>query len=177
MRSNKAVRFFVVSKLEIVDLTQIDNTAVQLSWKINETIESALSSLQVQYRFIHPKTSWMATDELYNRSASQAIVSNLQPGQVFKFRLVGFDKDGRQLVISAAKRMTLELMKNRANTIVPEMIDASVTNDGQISVTWKVRGSQCLSNADVSLCSSCRTTPMVQTWTVSSSTIDLHDRK
>lgn len=171
------MRFFVVSKLDIVDLKQIDNTAVQLAWKINETIESALSTLQVQYRFIHPKTSWMATDELYNRSASQAIVSNLQPGQVFKFRLVGFDKDGRQLVISATKRMTLALMKNRANTIVPEMTDASVTNDGQISVTWKVCLSPCVSNALTSLCFSCRAVLMVQTWTVSSSTIDRRDRR
>ncbi|UJR15975.1 hypothetical protein I4U23_002894 [Adineta vaga] len=127
-----------VSKLEIVDIKQTDNNAIRLSWKINETIENYLSSIQVQYRFIHPKTSWMATDDRYNRSTNYAIIRNLQPSQTFKFRLVGFDMNGKQLVISAAKRITLEPMKTPMNSIVPEITEAWITNDGQIGLKWKL---------------------------------------
>ena len=119
-------------------MKQIDNNAVRLSWKINETIENYISSIQVQYRFIHPKTSWMATDDFYNRSTNYAVVQNLQPSQTFKFRLVGFDMNGKQLVISAAKRIALETMKNPINSIVPEITEAWITNDGQIGLKWKV---------------------------------------
>ncbi|CAF1508156.1 unnamed protein product [Adineta ricciae] len=127
-----------VSKLEIIDMKQIDNNAVRLSWKINETIENYISSIQVQYRFIHPKTSWMATDDFYNRSTNYAVVQNLQPSQTFKFRLVGFDMNGKQLVISAAKRIALVTMKNSINSIVPEITEAWITNDGQIGLKWKL---------------------------------------
>lgn len=124
--------------MEIIEIRQIDSNAIKLSWKINETIENSVSSIQLQYRFIHPKTSWIATNDLYNRSVSQAMINNLQRGQTYKIRLVGFDVNGKQLVISAAKRITLDSMKNQANLILPQITEAWVTNEGHISLRWKV---------------------------------------
>ncbi|CAF2401516.1 unnamed protein product [Rotaria sp. Silwood2] len=127
-----------VSKLEIIDINQIDNYAIKLFWKINETIENYLSSIQIQYRLIHPKTSWMTIDDFYNRSLNHAIISNLQQDQTYKFRLIGFDANGQQLVISAAKQFILKLIKNQPNTPLPQITDAWITNDGQISLKWQL---------------------------------------
>ncbi len=125
--------------MEIVDIHQIDNNAVQLLWKINETIENYLSSIQIQYRLTHPKTPWMSSEQFYNRSISQATIQNLQQDQTYKFRLIGFDINGKQLVISAAKRFTLDFIKKRPNIPVPQITDAWITNDDQISLKWQVR--------------------------------------
>ncbi|CAF0826168.1 unnamed protein product [Adineta steineri] len=127
-----------VSKLEIIDIHQIDNNAIKLSWKFNESIENHLNSIQIQYRFIHPKTSWMARDDIYNRSINHAIVNNLQSSQTYKFRLVGFDTNGKQFVISAAKRIALEFIRNQSNSILPQITEAWITNEGQISLKWKL---------------------------------------
>ncbi|CAF3607553.1 unnamed protein product [Rotaria sordida] len=127
-----------VSKLEIIDINQIDNYGIKLFWKINETIENYLSFIQIQYRLIHPKTSWMTIDEFYNRSLNYALINNLQQDQIYKFRLIGFDITGKQLVISAAKQFTLKLIKNQPNSPLPQITDAWVTNDGQISLKWQL---------------------------------------
>ncbi len=129
---------FSVSKLEIIDINQIDNNAIKLFWKINETIDNYLSSIQIQYRLIHPKTSWISSDEFYNRSINDAIIQNLQPDQTYKFRLIGFDSNGKQLVISAAKRFTLDFIKNQPNTPLPQITDAWITNDEHISLKWQI---------------------------------------
>ncbi|CAF4515098.1 unnamed protein product, partial [Rotaria sp. Silwood1] len=126
------------SKLEIIDINQIDNYAIKLFWKINETIENYLSSIQIQYRLIHPKTSWMIIDDYYNRSLNHAIINDLQQDQTYKFRLIGFDATGKQLVISAAKQFTLKLIKNLPNSPLPQITDAWITNDGQISLKWQL---------------------------------------
>jgi hypothetical protein len=127
-----------VLKLEIIDINQIDNNAIKLSWKINETIENYLSSIQIQYRLIYPRTSWMTSDEFYNRSINHAIIQNLQRDQTYKFRLIGFDINGKQLVISATKRFTLELIKNQPNLPLPQITDAWITNDEHITLKWQV---------------------------------------
>ena len=80
----------------------------------------------------------MATDDSYNRSMNQAIINNLQQEQTYKFRLIGFDVNGKQLVISAAKRITLESITKQPNSPVPKITDAWITNEGQISLRWKV---------------------------------------
>ena len=131
-------RFSLVSKLEIVDIHQIDSNAVKLLWKINETIENYLSSIQIQYRLMYPKTSWMKSEEFYNRSVNQATIQNLQQNQIYKFRLIGFDVNGKQLVISATKRFTLDFLKKQPNVPVPQITDAWITNDDQISLKWQV---------------------------------------
>ena len=125
--------------MEIVDIQQVDNNAVQLLWKFNETIENYLSSIQIQYRLTHPKTPWMSSEQFYNRSVSQATIQNLQQDQTYKFRLIGFDINGKQLVISAAKRFTLDFIKKQTNIPVPQITDAWITNDDQISLKWQVR--------------------------------------
>lgn len=119
----------LVSKLEIIHLNQIQSNAIELSWKINETIANSLQDIQVQYRPIHPKTSWMTVEQFYNRSIRHAVVNNLQQEQAYKFRLIGFDSQGKQLVISAAKRVNLQVViPSSSSSLSPEMSDAWVTN-------------------------------------------------
>jgi hypothetical protein len=128
----------LVSKLEIIDINQIDNNAIKLFWKINETIENYVNSIQIQYRLVHPKTPWMSAEDVYNRSMNYAIIKDLQQEQLYKFRLIGFDAHGKQLVISAAKRLILELIKNSP---VPQITEAWITQDEQIGLKWTVSDS------------------------------------
>ena len=116
---------------------------MQLSWKINETIENYLSSIQIQYRLTQPRTSWTASEELYNRSIDHATVDNLQPNRAYKFRLIGFDTNGKQLVISATKRFTLDVIKKPSNVPLIHITDAWITNDVQISLKWQVKTISC----------------------------------
>ncbi|CAF3138607.1 unnamed protein product [Rotaria socialis] len=140
----RGLRFNIpVSKLEIIDINQIDNYSIKLFWKINETIENYLSSIQIQHRLIHPKTSWTTIDDSYNRSMEHAIIDNLQQDQTYKFRLIGYDATGKQLVISAAKQVILKLMKNQPNPPIPQINEAWITNDQQINLKW-----QLLNNTD-----------------------------
>ena len=127
-----------VSKLEITAVHQINENTVELVWKINETIENHLQAIQVQYRLVHSKGIWMTASEFYNRSTDRASVSQLQSDQAYKFRLIGFDSRGKQLVISAVKRFTLEPNKYQLNLPLPEITDAWVTNDGHIALKWQV---------------------------------------
>jgi hypothetical protein len=124
-----------VSKLEIIHLNQVQLNAVELSWKINETIENSLHDIQVQHRPIHPKTQWTTVDQFYNRSMHHAVVTNLQRDQAYKFRLIGFDSQGKPLVISATKRVTLQAAFSPSFS--PEISDAWVTNEGHIGVRWQ----------------------------------------
>jgi len=127
-----------VSKLEIIDINQIDNQVVKISWKINETINNHVHSIQIQYRLTQPRISWSSYGNAYNRSIDYAIVANLQQDQTYKFRLIGFDIDGKQLVISATKRFTLETRKQSSNIPVPQITDAWITNDEHISLKWQI---------------------------------------
>lgn len=110
---------------------------MQLFWKINETIENYVSSIQIQYRIAQPRTPWMTSEELYNRSSNYATIDYLHPNQAYKFRLIGFDHNGKQLVISAAKRLTLNVIKKQSNEPLIHIIDAWITNDMQISLKWQ----------------------------------------
>jgi hypothetical protein len=128
----------LVFKLEIIHINQIDTRTIELFWKINETIEQNLHAIQIQYRLNHPKTSWITVNDIYNRSMQHAIVNELQQEQVYKFRLIGFDAHGKQLVISAAKRFALQSSNQPSHSPIPDITDAWVTNDGQIHVKWQV---------------------------------------
>jgi hypothetical protein len=81
----------------------------------------------------------VSLEEFYNRSISQATIRNLQQDQIYKFRLIGFDINGKQLVISATKRFALDFIKKQPNIPVPQITDAWITNDDQISLKWQVR--------------------------------------
>jgi hypothetical protein len=81
----------------------------------------------------------MISDDFYNRSINYAIIYNLQQNQTYKFRLIGFDINGKQLVISATKRFTLEFIKNQLNSPLPQITDAWITNDERITLKWQVR--------------------------------------
>ena len=125
---------------------QINENTVELVWKINETIENHLHAIQIQYRLLHSKGIWMTASEFHNRSVDRASVSQLQSDQPYKFRLIGFDSRGKQLVISAVKRFTLEPNKYQLNLPLPEITDAWVTNDGHIALKWQV--SSCIRPID-----------------------------
>src|SRR6185437_16134502 len=58
--------------------------------------------------------------------------------QTYKFRLIGFDVNGKQMVISATKRFTLNFIKNQQNSPLPQITDAWITNDEQISLKWQI---------------------------------------
>lgn len=119
-------------------MNQIDNYSIKLFWKVNETIENYISSIQIQYRIIQPKTSWMTIDEFYNRTIESAVVNNLQADQAYKFRIIGYDATGKQLVISAARQFALQVIKTQPNSPIPQINDAWITNDGQIAMKWEV---------------------------------------
>jgi hypothetical protein len=42
-------------------------------------------------------------------------------------------------VISAAKRFTLDFIKKQTNIAAPQITDAWITNDDQISLKWQVK--------------------------------------
>jgi hypothetical protein len=130
-------RFYLVSKLEIVDINQINNNAVELFWMSNETTEI---NIQIQYRLIYPKTSWITDNQIYNRSTTHGIISNLDIEQVYKFRLIAFDLNGKQLMLSSSKRFLLK-SENQFHLPIPQLTDAWITTEGQISLKWKVNDS------------------------------------
>lgn len=111
---------------------------MKLFWKINETIENYVSSIQIQYRVAQPRTHWMTSEKLYNRSKNHATIDHLHPNQAYKFRLIGFDNNGKQLVISAVKRLTLEVIKKQSNEPLIHITDAWITKDMQISLKWQL---------------------------------------
>ena len=94
--------------------------------------------LQIQYRLLHARTPWMTDNQFYNRSINTALVPNLQTEQTYKFRLVLFDSQGQQLLTSPIKRLTLKLLNNLP---VPQISDAWITSDGQVSLKWKLNDS------------------------------------
>ena len=111
---------------------------MKLFWKINETIENYVNSIQIQYRVAQPRTPWLTSEELYNRSSHHAMINNLHPNQAYKFRLIGFDNNGKQLVISAAKRLALDVIKKQSNEPLIHITDAWITKDMQISLKWQL---------------------------------------
>jgi hypothetical protein len=127
-----------VSKPEIIDINQLDNNVIELFWTNNENFQT---NIQIQYRLIAPKTSWLTDNKLYNHSITNGIISNLEPNQAYKFRLITFDLHGKQQIISSTKRFTLKFLKNQFNLPIPQITDAWITTDGQISLKWKVNDS------------------------------------
>ena len=129
--------FNLASTLEILDINQIDNNAIELFWINHEKIDS---NIQIQYRLVHPKSPWMIDSQIYNQSTTQAVLSNLQSSQIYKFRLITLDGNGKPIILSSSKRFPLRLL-NQPNLPVPQITDAWITNDGQISLKWKINES------------------------------------
>ena len=129
--------FPLASTLEIVDINQIDNNAIELFWIMHEKLDS---NVQIQYRLIQPKTPWITDSQIYNQSTTQAVLFNLQSNQIYKFRLITFDGNGKLLVLSSSKRFPLRLL-NQPSLPIPQITDAWITNDGQISLKWKINES------------------------------------
>ena len=77
---------------------------------------------------------------MYNQSTTQAILSNLQGNQIYKFRLVTLDGTGKPIVLSSPKRFPLRSL-NQPTLPIPQITDAWITNDGQISLKWKINES------------------------------------
>ena len=113
--------------------------SVELRWRVNDKIANDLYSVQAQYRLIPSKGSWTTVNDRHNRSIDRMIVNNLQQDQTYKFRLIGFDVDGQQLVISATKRFTLGSNYPSLDSASVEITDAWVTGDGHIGLKWRVR--------------------------------------
>jgi hypothetical protein len=57
--------------------------------------------------------------------------------QQYKFRLVAFDSNGKQPLFSPSRRFTLKV-SNQFNLPIPQITDAWITTDGQISLKWKI---------------------------------------
>ncbi|CAF0794767.1 unnamed protein product [Didymodactylos carnosus] len=135
-----------VIKIEIIDMVQIDNNAVDLFWEINGT--SDLNYVQVQYGLL--KNNWLTNDENLTTSVKHAIIDTLQAGYVYKFRLVGFDQQGQQIVSSSVRKLKLEYMDNNDhltkpvqsnmnnNSPIPRITDAWALQDGSIGVKWQL---------------------------------------
>lgn len=124
--------------MEITNIQQVADDAVELSWKANEKLNNILQLVQIRYRTIDSRGTWLTTNDFYNRSVETIIINNLRSGQTYKFRLVGFDNQGKQLVISATKRLYLEGNLPLMHLPLAEITDAWVTNDGQINLKWRV---------------------------------------
>ncbi|CAF3480642.1 unnamed protein product [Rotaria sp. Silwood1] len=124
-------------KLEILDINQINNNAIELYWKTNELIELYI---QIQYRLNSPKAIWITDKEIYNHTITHGIISNLEYDQTYRFRLVAFDSNGKQLIISLPKRITLKFL-NQFSLPIPQITDAWITTDGKISLKWKINDS------------------------------------
>ena len=88
---------------------------------------------------MYPKATWTTDNEVYNHSVTRGHIGHLQTDQTYKFRLLAFDAHGKQIMISSTKRLSL---KFSAHLPVPQITDAWITNDGQISLKWKVNDSQ-----------------------------------
>ena len=131
-------KVFLVFKLEISDIEQIDNYSIKLFWKIKEDIEKSLNSIQIQYRLIHSNTSWVKINHFYNHSINYTVIDNLQSNRTYKFRLIGFDINGQQLVIGDVKQYLLKLIANQLDLPSIKITDAWITNDGRIRLKWKV---------------------------------------
>ena len=129
--------YYLGGKLDIVEINQVNNNAVELFWKINEKIDA---SIQIQYRLIYPKTAWITDDQVYNQSTTHGSISNLENDQVYKFRLIAFDINGKQMMISTAKRFIIKPF-NQLNLPIPQITDAGITSDGQINLKWHINES------------------------------------
>lgn len=123
------------NKLEIVQIHQLDDRTVEISWKTDESVEA---EVQVQYRLMHGKLPWNAMNQLYNHSINHAVVSDLQSEQTYRFRLLAFDAHGQQMMSSLIKRFTLKAVNHLP---IPQITDAWITNEGQISLKWKLNDS------------------------------------
>lgn len=123
-----------VSKIELTDISQIDSNTVELTWIDNEKLPT---NIQIQYRLIHSKTPWITDNQLYNHSSTHGLISNLESNQNYKFRLITYDSSGKMNVLTSARRVALKI-SNDLNLAVPQLTDAWITSDGQISVKWSI---------------------------------------
>ncbi|CAF3441906.1 unnamed protein product, partial [Rotaria sp. Silwood2] len=124
-------------KLEILDIKQVNNNAIELYWKTSELIELYI---QIQYRLNTPKVTWIIDETIYNNTITHGIISNLEYDQTYKFRLMAFDSNGKQLTSSLPKRFALKFL-NQFYLPIPQITDAWITTDGKISLKWKVNDS------------------------------------
>lgn len=118
--------------MEIVQIHQLDERSVEVVWK---TDESAESEVQVQYRLMHTKSHWNTLNQLYNHSITRATIHDLQSEQTYRFRLLAFDAHGQQMMSSSIKRFTLKPFNHLP---IPQITDAWITNEGHISLKWKL---------------------------------------
>jgi hypothetical protein len=86
---------------------------------------------------IYPKSSWTTNNQVYNQTISHTTISNLEVDQGYKFRLAGLDLNGKQIMSSPSKRFTLKSL-NQFNLPIPQITDAWITTDGQISLKWNI---------------------------------------
>jgi hypothetical protein len=120
------------NQLDIVNIEQIDHHAVELTWTTNEYFNN---HVQIQYRSIHGKMPWTTVNHLYNHSTTTARLSNLHAEQTYKFRLLALDADGQHIMSSSMKRLTMKIWNPLP---VPQITDAWITTDGQVSLKWKL---------------------------------------
>lgn len=127
--------FLLENKLEILQIHQLDDRSIEMAWKSDESIES---EIQIQYRLMHVKSPWNVVNQFYNNSINHAIISDLQNEQTYRFRLLAFDPHGQQIMSSSIKRFTLKSLNHLP---IPQITDAWITNEGQISLKWKLNDS------------------------------------
>ncbi|CAF3392055.1 unnamed protein product [Rotaria socialis] len=126
-------------KLEIIDINQLDNNAIELFWKHNELIGM---HTQIQYRLNSAKMTWITDKQIYNNSIAHGIISNLESDQTYRFRLIAFDLNGKQIMSSLSKRFTLKLLNQNQNQLPsPQIVDGWITADGKIGLKWKINES------------------------------------
>jgi len=121
-------------KIELTDISQIDSTTVELTWNYNEKYDR---NIQIQYRFSHNKSSWITDNQLYTHPTTQAIISNLDSNQNYRFRLISYDRLGRMTILTPARRVTLK-QTDQLNLAIPQITDAWITNEGHINLKWKM---------------------------------------
>ncbi|CAF1013099.1 unnamed protein product, partial [Didymodactylos carnosus] len=135
-----------VVKIEIVDMVQTGNAAVDIFWEINGA--SDLSYLQAQYCLT--KGNWLTKNENYSSSVKHAMIDNLKNGHMYKFRLLGFDQHGQQIVSSSVHKLKLKYMESsdrlvkptpanmNNNNPIPRITDAWASQDGSIGLKWQL---------------------------------------
>ena len=125
---------YLAPRIEITNINQINNNDVELFWKNNELTEIYI---QIQYRLIHSKSTWVTDSQQYNHSTTHGTISNLETNRTYKFRLVTFDVNNRQLILSSSKLFQMKFLSH-FRLPIPQITNAWVTVDGQITIKWKI---------------------------------------
>lgn len=110
---------------------------MEVIWKHNELIDMYT---QIQYRLNSSKATWLTDKQMYNNSISHAVISNLENSQIYRFRLIAFDLNGKQIALSSPKRFALRAV-NENGLPIPQITDAWITADGKIGIKWTINES------------------------------------